>query len=272
MITIGIDPVLISIGHYSLRWYSVMIALAIVVGTFVGLREARRRGIAEDDVYSFLTWAIIAGIVGARLFHVVDKLDYYLSNPMAILAFQEGGLAIYGAVAGGLLAGAIFCRYRGISIGKLADVAAPALILGQAIGRIGCTINGDVWGTPSNLPWAVVYTHPNSLAQELGVPIHPAADYELLWDLLVFGILWKLRTRNLASGTLMLLYFAFYSIGRFWITFFRVDTEVAFGLSQAQVIALIVVLVTAPLAVLINRIPRLNGQDQKGYEQTIVRG
>lgn len=270
MITIGMDPVIVSIGHYAIRWYSVMIALAIVVGTFVGLREARRRGIPDDDVYSFLTWAIIAGIIGARLFHVVDKLDYYLSNPAAIIAFQEGGLAIYGAVVGGLVAGVAYTRYRGIPIGKLADAAAPALILGQAVGRIGCMINGDVFGTPSDLPWAVAYTHPNSLAPQLGVPAHPAAAYELLWDLVVFGILWKLRMKNLASGTLLLMYFSLYSLGRFFITFFREDTIVVLGLSQAQVLALGVMIVAAPLAVLLNRMQQMGGQGQKEYGQTGV--
>lgn len=272
MITIGIDPVIVSFGHFGIRWYSVMIAIAIITATIVGLREARRRGIADDDVYSFLTWVIIAGIVGARLFHVIDKLDYYLVNPAAIIAFQEGGLAIYGAVIGGLVAGVTYARYRGIPVGKLADASAPAIILGQAIGRIGCMINGDVFGKPADLPWAVAYTHPNSLAPQLGVPAHPAAAYEMLWDLVVFCVLWRLRTSRLASGTLLLLYFALYSFGRFVITFFREDTLVFMGLSQAQVIALGTIIVAAPLAVLINRIRQMSEQGQQSYGQTGVRG
>ncbi len=265
------DPVIVSFWHFSIRWYSVMIITGIVAGTLVGLREARRRGISDDDVYSFLTWAIIAGIIGARLFHVVDKLDYYLRNPMAILAFQQGGLAIYGAVVGGIIAGVGYAKYRGISVGKLADATAPALILGQAIGRVGCMINGDVYGKPADLPWAVAYTHPHSMAPQFGVPAHPAAAYEMLWDLLVFGILWKLRMKNLTDGTLMLLYFSLYSIGRFFITFFREDTMVAFGLSQAQVIALAVFIVATPAAVLVNRLQHLDGLGQKEYGQTGVR-
>ncbi|MBI2953015.1 MAG: prolipoprotein diacylglyceryl transferase [Chloroflexi bacterium] len=271
MITIGMDPVIVSLGQFSIRWYSLMIAVAIVVGTLVALMETRRRGISDDDLYSFVTWAIIAGIVGARLFHVIDKLDYYLSNPGAMLAFQEGGLAIYGAIVGGLVAAFVFTRYRGIPFGQLADAAAPALILGQALGRIGCMINGDVFGKPADLPWAVAYTHPNSLAPQLGVPAHPAAAYELLWDLVVFGILWKLRTRNLAGGTLLVLYAGLYSIGRFFITFFREDTIVILGLSQAQVISLIGFVLALPFAVFINRMHQIGGQSPNGYGQTSVR-
>lgn len=272
MITIGMDPVIVSFGQFSIRWYSLMIVLAIIVATMVGLRETRRRGIADDDVYSFLTWAIIAGIVGARLFHVVDKLDFYIANPAAIIAFQEGGLAIYGAVVGGLVALIAYARYRGISVGVLADAVAPSLILGQAIGRVGCMINGDVFGAPTDLPWAVAYTHPNSMAPQLGVPAHPAAGYELLWDLIVFGILWKLRTRNFANGTILLLYFALYSLGRFFITFSREDLLILFGLSQAQVIALGTIIVAAPLAVLINRMQQAGRQGQEKYGQTGIRG
>ncbi|MBI4319505.1 MAG: prolipoprotein diacylglyceryl transferase [Chloroflexi bacterium] len=260
MITIGMDPVIVSIGHYSIRYYSVMIAVAIVVATWVGLRESRRRGIADDDVYSFLTWAIIAGIVGARLFHVVDKLDYYLQNPLAIVAFQEGGLAIFGAIVGGALAGVGFCKYRKIAVGALADAAAPALIIGQAIGRVGCMINGDVFGTPTDLPWGVAYTHPNSLAPQLGVPGHPAAAYELLWDLVVFGVLWTTRKRAVPSGTLFFAYLGLYSIGRFVITFFREDQIIMAGLTQAQLISLASVFVAIWMAIYLVRSQQQAGQ------------
>ena len=257
MITIGIDPVIFSIGHFSIRWYSVMIAVAIVVASIVGMRETRRRGIPEDDVYSLLTWGIIAGIIGARLFHVIDKLDYYLQNPAAILAFQEGGLAIFGAIICGAAVAVLYCTRRKISVGALLDSAAPALILGQAIGRVGCMVNGDVFGTPTDLPWGVAYTHPNSLAPQLGVPGHPAAGYELIWDLIVFGILWRIRKRALPGGMLFVAYIGLYSIGRFVITFYREDLIVMAGLTQAQLIALGGAFVASWMAVYLVRVQQV---------------
>ncbi len=253
MITIGMDPVIVHIGNFSIRYYSLMIIAAIVVGTYVGLKETRRKGISDDDLFSVLTWAIIGGIVGARLLHVIDKLDYYLQNPLAVLAFQEGGLAILGAIGGGFAVMVIYAQLRHLPLGKLADVGAVGIILGQAVGRIGCMINGDVVGTPTDLPWGVAYTHPNSLTPELGVPLHPAAGYELIWDLIVFGFLWSIRKRGLADGTIFLLYAALYSVGRFFITFARVDLQIWMGMSQAQVLSIVIIVVTMPLAVYLNR-------------------
>ncbi|MCL5959192.1 MAG: prolipoprotein diacylglyceryl transferase [Chloroflexi bacterium] len=268
MITIGIDPIIVSLGFFSISWHAAMSVVAIVIAIPVGLRETRRRGIADEDVYSLLPWAIVGGIVGARLFHVVDKFGYYVSNPSAIIAFQEGGLAIYGAIIGGIGVGSAYARLRSIPVGRLGDAMAPALILGQAVGRVGCLINGDVFGAPANLPWAVAYTHPNSLAPKLGVPAHPAAAYELLWDLIVFGILWKLRMRSFASGTLLCIYFLLYAIGRFVISFFREDTLVLLALSQAQVIALGAMIAPTLLVVLLNTRQQFRRQGWNIHRQT----
>lgn len=253
MITIGIDPVIVQVGQFAIRWYSVMIVAAIVVGAFVGLQETRRKGIPDDDVFSVLTWGIVGGIIGARLLHVIDKLDYYLQHPLSILAFQEGGLAIMGAIGGGLVASLLYARFHTLPFRKLADAAAIGMILGQAVGRVGCMINADVVGKPTDLPWGVAYTHPNSLTPELGVPLHPAAAYELVWDLVVFGVLWSIRRRKMADGTIFVLYGGLYSLGRFFITFFRVDQPVWLGLSQAQVLSLLTIVVMLPLAVYLNR-------------------
>ncbi|MCL5959373.1 MAG: prolipoprotein diacylglyceryl transferase [Chloroflexi bacterium] len=252
MITIGIDPVIVQIGHFAIRWYSLMIVTAIIVGTYVGLKETRRKGIPDDDVYSFLTWGIIGGIVGARLLHVIDKLDYYLRNPIQIIAFQEGGLAILGAVGGALIVLVAYSRFRNLPMAKVADAGAIGMILGQAVGRIGCMFNGDVIGTVTNVPWAVAYTHPNSLTPELGVPRHPAAAYELVWDLIIFAFLWSIRKKRLADGTMLFLYGSLYSLGRFFITFFRVDQPIWMGLSQAQVLSIVLVVVMMPVAVYLN--------------------
>ena len=237
-IVIDINPAIVQIGHFAIRWYGLAIAAAILVGFMVALHEAKRKGIPEQEVYSMGFWVVIAGIVGARLLHVVDKWDYYLANPGAVLAFQNGGLAILGAVLGGAAAGVVYLRRRGLSIGKMADVVAPGLILGQAVGRIGCTINGDAVGAPTNLPWGFVYTNPDAMAPSLGQAYQPTQVYEMLWDLLIFGFLWWARRRIKVDGLLFLLYLSLYSAGKFAISFWRQEATFLFGLQEAQVVAL----------------------------------
>lgn len=256
MININIDPVLWQVGPFTLRWYGLMIALALLTGIAVAVREARRKGIAEDEIYSFALWAVIAGVIGARALHVIDKFDYYRQHPAAIFALQEGGLAIYGTILFGLLAGVIYAWRRGIPAGRLADVGAPALIIGQAIGRLGCIINGDAYGAPTNVPWALVYSHPNALAP-LGVPGQPTPGYELIWDVLVFGVLVTLRRRLRVDGTLFLIYISLYSAGRFVITFWRQDDIFMLGLREAQVVSLAAIVVAVPLMIYLNRSRRV---------------
>ena len=247
MITLGIDPVVFTIGAFELRWYSVMIALAIVAIIFVTSREARRVGRSEAVIYSIALWAVIAGIIGARLLHVIDKWEYYIAHPRQIIGFD--GLAAYGAVLGALIAVLIYSWVNKLSFWQLGDIIAPGAALGHAIARVGCTINGCCYGLPTFLPWAVIYTHPDSHAI-LGVPTHPAQAYQLLWSLFVFGVLWKLRKRLKPEGCLFLLFLALYSAGDFGIRFFREGTPVLFELYQAQVIALAIFAVTAPWLVI----------------------
>ncbi|MBI4317821.1 MAG: prolipoprotein diacylglyceryl transferase [Chloroflexi bacterium] len=237
MIVINIDPILAMIGPFAVSWHGFFSAVGILIGLWVAAQLVRKAGIDKEHVYNTAIWAVPAGIVGARLFHVVDKFEYYAANPLAILAIQEGGLAIYGGLAGGILAGVLYARRHNLPLGRFADAIAPALILGQAIGRIGDVINGEHRSLPADLPWSVVYTHPNT-AGERGLAVHPAVGYELVWDLAVFGVLLWLLGRLPRSGTLFWAYVALYAVGRFWTGFFREDTVVSFGLRQAQLIAI----------------------------------
>ena len=148
--------------------------------------------------------------------HVVDYWSYYSANPGSIFAFWEGGLAVWGGILGGALTALVFARITGLALAPYADQIAPGLILAQAIGRIGDIINGEHFSTPTGLPWGIIYTHPNSPSYGLP-PAHPAVAYELLMDLLIFGILWKLRGRFPPGGSLFMLYLALYSFGRFFL-------------------------------------------------------
>ncbi len=253
-IIIDINPVLFASGPVTIRWYGVMISVAIIVAGLLAIREAKRIGISEDEVLYVLVWAVPAALAGARLFHVIDAWDYYITYPLQILAIQEGGLAIYGGLAGGLLAGAWAARRKGILSWKLLDIAAPSMILGQAIGRIGCFINGDHQGAPANLPWATAYVNPGSLAPD-SEPRHPTQVYELLYDLAVFALLIALRPRLKRDGMVFALYAALYAFGRFWISALREDAPFLMGLKEDQVISVLAFLVAIPLMVYLWRRP-----------------
>ncbi len=200
-------------------------------------------------------WGVIGAIVGARLFHVIDQWDFYARDPIAILKVNEGGLAIYGTIVGGPIAGALYAWRKGLNVPRLADISAPPLILGMAIGRIGDIINGEHHGAPAaGFPLAVVYTHPNTLGQP-GVPVHLAVGYELVMDLVIFaGLVWLARgfirdaggrwrfnwePRFPRNGMLFWMYLCVYSLGRFFIQFYRQDTPFALGLSQAQLLSVL---------------------------------
>ena len=200
-------------------------------------------------MYPLALWGVIGGIIGARLVHVIDYWSFYWANPGTILAFWAGGLAIWGGILGGTLAAVIFARISGFPLAGYTDQAAPGLILAQAIGRIGDIINGEHISTTTNLPWGVVYTHPNSPGYGL-LPVHPAVAYELLMDLFILGILWKLRGRTRPDGSLFLIYLSLYSAGRFFLSFLRLDSSTIFlSLSQPQWISILVLAVTIPLLV-----------------------
>jgi phosphatidylglycerol:prolipoprotein diacylglycerol transferase len=247
MITININPVAFSIGAFDVRWYGIMVVLAVVAVIAIALREAKRVGLAEEHIYSVGLWAIIGGIIVSRLLHVIDKWNYYMANPAQIIGFE--GLTIYGAVLGALLAVLIYCWVKKISFWLIGDVIAPGAILGQAIGRIGCFMNGCCYGLPTSLPWGVVYTNPGSYCP-LGEPFQPTQIYHLIWNLIGFGILWSLRRRLKPQGSLFLFYLALYAAGDLSIRFVRVGepfrSGMFFNMQEAQLIGIIVLVVTVP--------------------------
>lgn len=248
-ITIGIDPMIFMAGPFMLTWFGLFVALAVLAGGWLGLREARRKGIDPEKMQALILWGLIGGFVGARLFHVVDRWDLYAGNPVSALYIWEGGLAIYGGLVGGVLSGLIYAWRQGLPFWRVADGAAPGLILGQGLGRLACIPNGDAVGAPTDLPWAFIYTNPASMVppELLGTPLHPYAVYELIFDLALLGLLWKLRSVYKVDGMLFLTYAGVYAAGRFLLTYFRVEAEWFFGLQEAQVAALVVLVVTVPL-------------------------
>ena len=245
MITIGIDPVIGNIGSLAISWHGVLMALGILTGILFSWWMAKRTDIPRGFIFEAAIWCVVLAILGARLVHVLDRWSDYSSNPVQIFAFWEGGLAWYGGLLGGILAGVIWAKLKGISWGLLADVVAPGVILGLAVGRIGCTINGDICGTPTSSPWSIIYTHPASYPVGWGLgntPLHPVTLYEIILNLIIFGVLLWLWGRLKPEGSLFAIMMMIYSFGRFFISWLRpeqVEASILGPLHQAHIISLV---------------------------------
>lgn len=215
------------LGPIVVRWYGILMATAIVVGLWLGHREARRKGLPADDIISAGQWAILAGLVGARLYEVAFNWDYYGQFPQKIIAVWEGGLAIHGGLIVGPLVGAwLAARWR-LPVLAALDVAAPSAAIGQAIGRWGNFFNEEAFGRPTNLPWKLYIApshRPPGYTQD--DYFHPTFLYESLWDLGLFLVLalWLRRRLEDRPGALFFAYIGLYSLGRFVIEGLRLDS------------------------------------------------
>jgi prolipoprotein diacylglyceryl transferase len=245
---IGIDPTIAEFGSFAIGWHGVLMFVGIVVGVVLTLRLAKKAGIAEDTIITGAICAVVLGLIGARLVHVIDSWSTYSNDPVKILAFHEGGLAWYGGLIGGILAVVIYARVKEFSLGRFADAAAPGVILGLSIGRIGCTLNGDAAGTETSLPWGLTYTHPDSFAP-LWVSTHPAPVYEILWILAVVGALLWLRGKIRPDGSIFLVMLAAYSFGRFIISWARDESAVLGPLHQSHIISLVLLVAAVGLMI-----------------------
>ena len=239
--TIDINPVIFSIGSLEFRWYSLAIMVAIFTAVWFVGREFRRKGLDDTNFGNIALVTIVSGILGARLFHIIDRLDEYLDDPASIINFQEGGLAIYGAVVGGFFGAALATRIWKVPFLPAIDAIAPGLVLAQGIGRFGCLVNGDAWGAPTDSPFAFVYTNPDSFIPNrlLNVPTHPYPIYDMVMNFAIFGVLMWLRTRPLPNGSLFAIFVSLYAFGRFFISYVREERVWFWGLQEAQVIAII---------------------------------
>ncbi|WP_338254681.1 prolipoprotein diacylglyceryl transferase [Dictyobacter halimunensis] len=267
-IYINIDPVLVHLGPLAVRWYGLMYVVGIMVGLWVIKGYTTRKGIDQDTVYRILWWCIAAGLIGGRLYFVVQQphlVEDYLMQPWRIIATWEGGMAFYGAIF--LVIPTLFWRAKVERINPLVLIDAGVLFgaAGQIFGRIGNLINGDIIGFPSTLPWSTVYQNPNSWAcfnpSTCNVPVQPAAGYELIINLFVLGLMLYLARRVRRPGILMLVYLFSYTISQFFIFFARQNDIVSFlglnlGLKQAQWTSLVVFILLLPLTYWVMRTSR----------------
>ncbi|MBD2021406.1 prolipoprotein diacylglyceryl transferase [Leptolyngbya sp. FACHB-36] len=247
-------PIVFEWGSLSIRWYGLLIASAVLIGVTLSQVLASRRRINSEAMSDLALWLVIAAIPSARLYYVLFQWNEYAQRPDQIFAIWKGGIAIHGAILGGLIAAAIFARLRKIPFWQLADLVAPSLILGQAIGRWGNFFNSEAFGRPTDLPWKL-YIPRVVIENGQEIPrrpagyenfdyFHPTFLYESVWNLMVFGILmalffWGLRhPSKLKVGTLFLVYLVAYSCGRFWIEGLRMDSLMLGPLRIAQVVSL----------------------------------
>lgn len=239
-------PVLVQLGPFQLRSYGVVVALSFFLGLWLAVREARRKGVDPALVQDFAFYALIGGIVGARLYFVAfSEPAYYLSKPWEILAVWHGGLGIIGAVAGGFVVALWYCSKKAISVLRFADTLAPGAILGQTLGILACLLNGDSYGKPSNVAWAITYTDPRAMAP-LNISLHPVEIYEMAAYLLVFLLVWATRKRFRTDGFVLLTYLGGYGAARLAVEFFRGNPAIfAWGIPAAQVFAAALIAIAA---------------------------
>jgi phosphatidylglycerol:prolipoprotein diacylglycerol transferase len=255
VIHIDVDPAL-HLGPFTIHWYGVMYAVAFWAGwRFAVTPYLTRRGIPRPEIDRMITWVIVFGLVGGRLYYVLQNdLLYYLTHPEHILAVWEGGMAFFGANIASVATILALSRRHGWSFWVLFDAGVLFAVVGQPIGRIGNVINGDILGYQSSLPWATAYG-PRAILQpgfEPGIAYQPAAVYEALGTIAIGLVLWALLRRRVADGVLAIAYVALYSVSQLGIFFLRGSEPTIFlGLKQAQWTAIGMLLVGLPMLLLV---------------------
>jgi len=231
-----VNPIAFEIFGLEVRWYGILIALGMFIGSFIVLKAAKKKGYKEDDIIDLILVALPSGIIGARIYYVIFSWDYYAGDFLRMINLRGGGLAIHGGVIGGLIGGYIFCKRRKLNFFELADFVAPALVLAQSIGRWGNYANGEAHGGVTDLPWAILVD---------GQYVHPTFLYESIWNFLIFIFLISLgKNIKKKHGDLFLMYMGLYSIGRFFIEGLRTDSLMLGPLRIAQVISLILIVIS----------------------------
>jgi phosphatidylglycerol:prolipoprotein diacylglycerol transferase len=238
-------PVIAKFGPLTIYSYGVMVALAFAVGLYLARLEAKRKGVNVDTVYDFAFYLIIGSLIGARLYYVLFfDPSVFIKDPVSILKLWQGGLAIHGAILGGIAAALLFSRRRGVSFWKLADLVTPSVILGQAIGRIGCFLNGCCFGVPTPSMFGVRFPEgsPAYIAYN-GLAVHPTQLYESFLNAVVFLLLWFMRRKIKFDGGLFLSYLVIYGFLRIALSALRGDSLYIWGtpLKAAQVISGLIV-------------------------------
>lgn len=272
------NPIFLKLGSIEIRYYGLMYAISFLLAIFIGKKWGKSKGIIEETIENFAFTAIISGLLGARIYYVLFNLDYYGKNLLEIPAVWHGGLAIHGAIIGGFLGSLAFALRKKINLWDLTDIAAPLLLMGQGIGRIGNFMNGEVHGvptfTPLNIifssnskffewyntyqnssleiqmkfkelvPWGVVFPSGSPAGDEFpGIALHPAMLYEMVLNLIGFGVLvYLFKMKNYNKGIITMIYIIFYSLIRIFVSFFRAEDLMVIGMRAPHLTSLIMMI------------------------------
>lgn len=265
-----INPVAIDLGVIEIRWYGLIIAVGILLALYMAVRESEKRGLAKDTFLDLVLYAVPIAIISARIYYVIFQWDYYSQNLGEIIKIWNGGIAIHGALIGSVITAYVFTKVKGISFWKLADIAAPSILLGQAIGRWGNFINQEAHGGEVSRAFLEGLYLPDWIINQMYIegPIgefayyHPTFLYESLWNFVGVILLLALRKVNLRRGESFLTYVIWYSVGRFFIEGLRTDSlMVTSDLRAAQLIS--VALIIGSVALLVYR--RVKGLSEDRY-------
>jgi len=239
-----LNSVAFDIFGLTINWYGILLTAGIVAGVFFAYFEAKRIGENTEIILDLALLCVPSAVIGARIYYVLFNLDYYQGDFLRMINIREGGLAIHGAIIMALIVAFIYLSIKKKSFLKFADIVAPAIILGQAIGRWGNFTNGEAHGGPTNLPWGIMVD---------GVRVHPTFLYESIWNFLIFIFLVWLSRRKKFDGQLILLYAALYSVGRFFIEGMRTDSLMFLGFRAAEIISVIIVIFSVAVYMVLSK-------------------
>lgn len=238
MFTHTINPVLLELGPFEIRYYGLIFVLGFIIAYFLLIHLAKKRelNLNREDIADFFLYLIVGIILGSRIFYVIlYNLPYYLANPLEIIAIWHGGLSFHGGLIGAVIAGFYFCKRKKIDFYEIADIIVIPLALGLALGRLGNFINGELYGRITNIPWAVKFPDAPGFR-------HPSQIYESFKNLLIFFTLWTIKDKKFPKGFLFWLFVIMYSALRFIIEFFRQpDEQLGFiiGLTMGQILSIV---------------------------------
>lgn len=262
VITIPWSPNLGKLGPFLITWHGLFTAVGILAGVQLSLWAGRKIGYDEDDAYTLALVGVPSGIIGARALFVAEHWAYYGQNIGDIFLLAEGGISVWGAVLGGVLGSFLFAMWRGYELRKGLDIASFGLITGMAIGRLGDLVNGEHLAKVTNLPWAVLYSHPDSPAFAHSLTVgahHPATTYEMIGDLVILGALFWCMFGPLKRrpGLTFFVFLISYSVMRWAVSFLRVDSADTFlpGATVPQLVSILTVIGSIPPVIWLLRQP-----------------
>jgi len=263
-ITIDLEPNIFQIGPFLVTWHGVFAVLGIIAAARLGLWLLSKDGVDTSHGYDGVAWMVVLGLIGARLLYVWENFQLFSGQLLRIFALTEGGISQWGGLFGAIVGAYVWARRAAISYWKIIDAGGAGAMIGLAVGRIGDIINGEHHGTPTNLPWGVEYVNADTLGQP-GLVVHPEVAYEMMLTLVLLALILPFHQRlkaRLPDGVVGLTYLGLYAAGRFFLSFLRTDPSVIFGLRQAQLASLLMVVVAVVAIPLLLRRSRAGGGAQ----------